>query len=396
VKNIAAKKKNFIIAGAGILVVALIVTMVTGLMRANPARAAQASTYTPANSKDIVAWGEVKYNVVYDISIDFPSIVKSLDVKEGDKVTLGQSLVTLDMSEYQSVLGKLSQQVSINQAGLKNITQDTVSLNADIAQLQNDITRKTGELDNETNPSLKTLESTLSFAKNEADRARKDYESYQQLYNSGAISQSDLNNYKTLLDQKEKAVTDTENSIAKLKSDLRTEIDQLNVSLKYKQAQLTQTSNSNSANTSKQNGSVSVSQIDLDSMKNKSAKNYINDNHIVSCVNNGVVKNIRVINESRLGVQNTPTAVMQLIDMDSLAISAEVSEEFIGKVTLGETVKIVPSFNKELSIEGTVTQIAGLAIEDDGKRIVKVEVKPNDPDGLLKPGYTADVIFPVK
>jgi len=52
--------------------------------------------------------------------------------------------------------------------------------------------------------------------------------------------------------------------------------------------------------------------------------------------------------------------------------------------------------DNSLSIPGVVTQISNVAVEKDGKRIIKVEIKPQDPKGVLKPGYSTDVYFPVK
>jgi multidrug resistance efflux pump len=90
-----------------------------------------------------------------------------------------------------------------------------------------------------------------------------------------------------------------------------------------------------------------------------------------------------------------PSSVLQLIDADSLVVSAEVQEEFIQNISLGQKVKIIPASDKNLSISGVVTQIPNAAVEKDGKRIVKVEVKPENADGFLKPGYSVDVYFPV-
>ncbi len=396
-KNLLMRNKKPILLGAlAVVVVVLVAGLSVKTIRDRAAKAAQATQYRTEQTKDIVAWGEVKYNVVYDISIDFPAIVTSLDVKEGDRVRLGQSLVTLDISDYEASLEKLRQQLITNEAGLKTATQDMVSLEADIAQLKKDIQRKTEELGSGTNINLKMLQDSLVLALKDAEKARQDAQSYEQLYLAGAISRDALEKYKLLADQKEKAASDIANNIEKLKRDLQTEIDQLGVSLKYKQAQLTQIVNANSANTAKQNSGVAVSRIDLDSMKSKSAKSYIKDNRIVCCVEEGIVKNLRPVIGTRLGLQNAPTSVLQLIDLSSVVISAEVEEAFIKSVSLGETVKIVPEFDKSITIQGTVSQISNIAVEDDGKRIVRVEVKPNDPTGLLKPGYTADVYFPAK
>ncbi|MDP4110302.1 MAG: HlyD family secretion protein, partial [Bacillota bacterium] len=129
-------------------------------------------------------------------------------------------------------------------------------------------------------------------------------------------------------------------------------------------------------------------------MLEKTAKEYIKDGNIVSCTDNGIVRDIKVVNGSCLGYQGAPTSVLKLIDADTIIVRAEVHEEFIGKVRLGEKVGIVPVSDEKASIPGTVTQISDYAFEKDGNRIVYVQVKPDDKNGLLKPGFTADVYFP--
>jgi HlyD family secretion protein len=56
----------------------------------------------------------------------------------------------------------------------------------------------------------------------------------------------------------------------------------------------------------------------------------------------------------------------------------------------------VPVSDSSISIPGTVTQISNVAVEKDGKRIIKIQVKPQDPDRELKPGYSVDVFLPTK
>ena len=142
-----------------------------------------------------------------------------------------------------------------------------------------------------------------------------------------------------------------------------------------------------------QQSGVSSTQIDLDIMMGKLKKEYIMDNQIVSNVKNGIVKNITVNNGNHLGVQGMPTEVLQIIDADSITVSCEVYEEFIGSVKVGDKVKIVPASYPDTSLEGTVTHIPDMAVEKDGRRIVRVIVKPDDANNMLKPGFTADVYF---
>ena len=308
-------------------------------------------------------------------------------------MTLGQKLVTLDMSEYFGIVSKLEQQLTIAQADLLTINQDLSALEADIAQTSKDVRTKTQKLNDETDATLSMLKTSMTLSLKEAADAKRDLENYQDLYESGDISKVELDQYKDILNQKEKAVSDIEDNIEKTRSDLQTELDKLGVSLKSKQVQLAQMKDVNSANMTKQNSSIEASKIDLNIMKDKSVKEYLSDNNIVSNVKNGIVLNIPVINGTRLGVQNVPTKVLQLIDADSIVVSAEVDEEFIKNVVLGETVKIVPESNKDLIVPGTVTRISNVAVEKDGKRIIKVEVKPQDENNILKPGYSADVYF---
>lgn len=391
------KNKRRALAGAGLLaalVAAGIISYNVIVARADREKSIEtAAAGTEQEVESLDAWAEVKYERAYDIIIDFPSTVTGVMVKEGDRVTLGQKLVTLDMSEYLGTVDKLKEQLAAGQAGLKNAVQGTGALSADIEQLQKDIKTKTDELNKGTNSDLKILQTSLNLAKKELERAKKDVQDNQALYDEGLVSKSALDQYIDLMDQRQKALSDVETNINKTKSSLKTELDQLKLSLMSKQEQLDRINNSNDANRASQNSSVSASQTDLKILQDKSKKDYLDSNIIISCVRNGIVQNIGVINGTALGAQNMPTRVLQLIDADSIVVSAEVEEEFIKKVALGETVEIVPASDSSLSIPGTVTRISNIAVEKDGKRIIRVEVKPQDPEGELKPGFTADVYF---
>ena len=205
------------------------------------------------------------------------------------------------------------------------------------------------------------------------------------MYEAGSSSKSILDQYTDILTRREKALVDVENNIEKTKRALKTELDQLNLALQSKQTQLSQIEKSNKANTAMQHSSTNVSRIDLEVMKNKSTKQFLNDSHIVSHIENGIVKNIGVINGTAVGTQYMATRILQLIDMDSIVVNAEVDEEFIKTVSLGMKVNIVPAQDNNLSIPGEVIHISNLAVEKDGKQIIIVQVKPQDPQWELKP-----------
>ncbi len=397
-KETIKKRKKWLATGVFVLAAVLLVVFAIGrgLDKSSPSEITAPEDTSPEPEQGIEAWGEVSYGTVYDISIDFPSVVTDVNVREGDRVTLGQTLLTLDMTEYLGTLEKLRLKLEADKAQLGAVSQDTSALEADIAQTKKDIRTKTGELATGTNANLKMLQTALDLSQKQFESAKEDVSNYQALYESGAVPKETLDQYADILDQRQKAVSDAQESLSKARGDLQTALDQLNLSLKSKEVQLSQLKDANSANTAQQNTGVSASRIDLDIMRNKSVKDYISGNLIVSNVKNGIVQDIRVVNGTRLGMQNAPTTVLSLIDADSIVVSAEVDEEFIKNVVAGETVRIVPESDRDLTLPGTVTRISNVAVEKDGKRIVKVEVKPQDPDGVLKPGYSADVFFPVK
>jgi len=387
-----SRHKKSILIGSGVLIM-LIAVGIISLIAARTDKAQSFEVVSSSLEQDdrLDFWGEVKYERVYDISIDFPAIVTDIKVKEGDHVSLGHVLVTLDMSEYLGTVDKLQHQLIAGQAGLQSIKKDTGALETDIQQIQKDILEKTEELTKETNADLKILKASLNLAKKEVENAKRDLRNNQALNDAGAVTKNTLDRYMDALAEKEKALGDIETSIEKTKSALRTELDQLNILLKSKSAQLKEIKDSNIANMARQESSVAVSRIDLEIMKNKSYKDFLDSNQVISCVRNGIVRNIEVVNGTRLGVQNNPTRVLQLIDADSIVVIAEVEEEFIRNITLDETVEIVPVSDSSTSIPGTVIQISNEAVEKDGKRIIKVQIKPEDPGKVLKPGYSVDV-----
>ena len=347
------------------------------------------------NKSNIIAWGEVGYTNSQEINIDFPATVRSVEVKEGDSIKKGDVLVTLDMDEYKKSIQKMEQQVLINEILLEDVTQDKSALSADISQIKGDITRKTKEYNQGTSAELQILKTHLARMNKEIEDAKKDYGKQKKLFEVGGISEHTLENDEDVIDQKEKAKIEIENNIRKIKDVLKDEINALNTELNYKEVQLEKMQISNTVNRDRQNVSINLSQLDLEIMKNKLEKTYLLDNKIISDMEKGMIKSISVIEGSRLGAQNTAGRVLEMIDANTIVVRAEVPEEFVIQIKEGDKAEIIPKADTNESIQALVTHISKIAVEKDGKRIVKVEVKPQAPTSLLDPGYSADVIFKI-
>ena len=392
-KNLILSHKK---AAAAILVFVVLIAATVIFVQKKKDMEAMRAADTPIilnSTAEMEAWGEVMYSRIENISIDFPSTVTDVKVKEGERVTLNQPLVDIDLTEYNGSIEKLNKQMIANQLALEAAPQDISALQADIARLQEEIARKKEEYNNDTAADIKLLQNSIELALKELENAKTEFQDYQSLYDEGAVSKTVLNQYESALNQRQKAVDDLEASIQKAKTALKDELNMLDISLKSKQIQLSLLRDGNSTSVAMQESSVSATEVDLSIMTGKLEKDYIKDNQIVSNVKNGIVKNIAVINGNRLGVQGVPTSILQIIDADSITVSAEVYEEFIGSVQVGDAVKIVPTSFPDISLEGTVTHIPALAVEKDGRRVVRVIINPDDSENILKPGFTADVYF---
>lgn len=286
---------------------------------------------------EIDAWGEVKYQDAYQIIIDFPATVEEIKVKEGDVVHKGDVLAVLNTSEFHKTIAKLEDQKTAGEAALAGIYQDTEGLKAQIEQQKRDVAT-----------------------------ALEDWNRAKVLYESGDISKTDYDKYVTSLETQK-------------------------TSQKALEVQLSQMETSNSSNYSQQASSNAALEKELNIYQERLLKTYLDGDQIISNVENGIIKNIYVENGTVLG--SDVGLVMDIIDQDSVYVSAEVDEEFIRDITFQTRVRIVPVMDPQIELTGSISQIAALAVEKDGGRIVRVQIIPDDAEQVLKPGYTVDAYF---
>ncbi len=363
------------------LSMALVLLVFAGCGKGNNTQEAPSSASSgTVKSSDTVVWGEVKFNDEYQINIDFPATVSEIYVKEGDTVKKGDTLIALSAQDYEENLKKLQAQADSTKGAINNV--DQAALQAEIDTLKKQIATKTTELNSGSKAELQLLQSSLTRANKEVKDAQDNVNKYQKLFKDGVISQAELDTYTDLLNQKQKAKNDVLSNITKTKRTLQEELDGLNTNLKYKEVQLSQQKNTQTA-----------AQADLNIMTGKGQKPYLSGNHIISNLDDAIVKDISVVKGSALGTQYAAQKVISLIDSSSLYVSAEVPEEFISRISVGSKVEIIPTANKGLKIPGQILRISNQAVEKDGDRIIKVQIKPEDKENFLRPGYTADVRF---
>jgi len=339
----------------------------------------------PVIDNFVEAFGIVKAGKLKNITLDFPATIKSIHVSDGQKVTLNESLITLDLSNYNKQLQDIESEYKIAQLELQRIQGGEGPSNQKESQrLKNELANKKKALNNSSDPDLLNLMNELNLAKNAYEDAKKDYEKQKILYNQGAISESDFEDMKRKLEHSKNNVESLNLSIESLKNIKQKEINELEKSLDLTSA------NINSSNIGKaiQNQKINSLKSELDSLKEKINKTFIKEDKIVSDIKNAVVYEIGyqegdIIDQSK--------KVLSLLDLDTLIIEANVSEEFIKDIKIGSKVDIILLADSSKEYKGTVSKISNMAIKENGETVVPIEISVDNKDNFLRPNFNVDV-----
>ena len=321
----------------------LLLLLALGILLTSAACSAEAETEGPAaataeQAPYVEAYGVVQSTDARNITLEFQAPVAKVHVREGERVRAGQKLVTLDLTEIRSQLGnkELELQAARNEIG--------TSLSS-------------------ANPELKKLQNDLNNARAVYEKDRTELAKKQSLYDAGSISQSELEAAKKLADGDKKAVDDASYAIESLKNSKGIQKDQKSLQ-------------------------SSVAEADLNLLKNRLGKPYINDPDIVSDIPNGLVYDISYTAGDIAGPEKK---LLSILDLDKLIVRADVPEEFIKGVKIGADVDVVPTADKSRHYKGKVAYISGKAVSNNGETLVSVEISLDRPDDFLLPGYNVDV-----
>jgi len=209
----------------------------------------------------IEAFGIVKSTDIKTITLDFSTVISKINVVEGQRVSKGDVLVSLDSKNY------------LNQ--IKNKELELKTLRLELSGLHRDYERKRSSLENSSDPEILRYFNDKKHAENLLSSAQEDLIARETLYNVGALSLSELNEFKKTVNEKEKAVADAVFSEENTRKKIQQELDQLQSSIDQKSTQVTS------------------KELELEAMQEKMNKSYIQGNEIIADVSNGVVADIR-------------------------------------------------------------------------------------------------------
>ncbi|MBC2580212.1 efflux RND transporter periplasmic adaptor subunit [Clostridium sp. DJ247] len=339
-----------------VIIIAVVIIVVIGMVVSSYTKAknnkAKLVTTSKVSTKKVVqtvsVTGNIEAKYRNTIALNPSQKVVKVLVNEGQQVKKGDILVQLDISDYESQLGKAKITLDGAQSTLKQLM--STGAVADKSNAENSVAQAQALLEN---------------SQRNYDDANKKFQQSQSLMNAGAISQNDYDAAKKTLED----VAST---------------------LKSSQAALTNSKNIlNNINTSSadkitnQRNQVSLVQADIDNLNKK-----IEDSNIRANTDGIVVKMDAKEN------QTPGTGDMIIIDDTSLfKISADISQYDAVKISKGQkaSIKLKGSDKK---YTGTVTDIGQLAqVKSNGtdqEYKVNIKITMDNSDESLKAGYEAD------
>lgn len=304
--------------------------------------------------------------------------VINLPKKEGDSVNQGDILVNYDKSSLETLQRQLSDaQLSLKSA---NLALESLMLPTDDSQIK--------QLEAQISQSEKTildLQNNLTQLDTDILKAQSDLDAGKMLFEQGAISKNDLDNY-------EKALTNLQNQ----KTSAQNSLDAAQKQLDANKAQYENAKNKNQDPNTK--NKIESQKVIVSQAQNKvnQLTEDINDFEIasVSPITGTVVKlyvtDGEAVTEGKI--------VAEVGNLNDLVIEAYIPEYDMDGVAVSQEV-LIKSDITDQQFKGQITKVYPLAetknIGGSEKSVVKVEISmPSDTP--LKAGYTTDLTITTK
>lgn len=304
--------------------------------------------------------------------------VNSLPIKEGDQVDQGQVIVQYDKSALETLQRQLEDaKLSLKSA---NLALEALKLPADESQL------KQLELQiSQSEKSIIDLENNLAQLDKDISKAQTDLDGANLLYSQGAISLTELNNFKTTLTNLENQKINSENSLDLAKKQLDNSKDQYEIA------------NNKSSDPTMQNK--------IDSQKVMVEQAQLKVNQLTKDINDFEMSSTSPITGTLVKLYVTDgeavtegKIVAEVGNLNDLVIESYIPEYDMDGVAVGQKV-LIKSDTTDQEFEGEITKVYPLAetknISGSEKSVVKVQVSMPQND-VLKAGYTTDLVITTK
>lgn len=328
----------------------------------------------------VSATGKVRPNQTTSLTWQTTGTVDSVDVKVGDKVTIGQVLARLKQTSLsQSIITAQATLIEAKEA-LDDLTSEAetskISALEKVMQLEADLRDAQYQLDNFTVPvdqaSLSTTEA-LAITKQKLDEARKAFEPYK-YYPSSDQTREDR------LEDLNDAQAAYNSAVKRLQYESEFEVAQANLDQAWKDF-------------NKYANGPSQEDILKAQAKVDAAQATLNQAWIEAPFNGTITQvNIKPGDKTEYNSSTSSSAAaFRLDDLERLFIDLDVSEIDVDKVQIGQEAEVTLDAIPGNIYHGKVTDIATVSTTTSGAVNFTVTVEITDADARVRPGMTAEV-----
>lgn len=261
-----------------------------------------------------------------------PGKVKTIKVKDGDRVKKGDVLFTLDEKDIQK---------QIDQA---KIGYDMAKINYSMGQDQSSLSQD-------------SFERTKALTDSVLANGRESLENTKKLYELGAVSKSQLDQAEIALQQQE--------------AQMQAQLDQAQMGASDKVSDLS---------------SIQLQQAELAYNQAKSAL----DNTVITSPINGIVTG-SIIQVGSMASNAQPS--MSIVDMDNVYVRIHVVDGLINKLTEGQEVNLIIPAISANHINVHIDSIN--PIPDPRTQLYPIKIYIENQDGTIKPGMFTNVEIPL-
>ena len=374
----------------------------------------------------ISANGTIQPERSVNVSPKTSGMLKSLLVKEGDRIEAGQILAYMDDSNLQGQLIQAQGQLAGAEANLQKVLngnrpEDIATAKAQLAEQQANLQKL---LNGNRPEDIAQAQSRLRDAQYSFRQAEEDFQRNQELYNTGAIALQNLDTSRTARDRAQTQVKQAEQALALLQAGTRPEdIAQAQATVRQKQqalallqagtrpediAQAQATVNQKQqalalleAGSRPEDIAQARAQVAAAKGSVQTTQALINDTVIRAPFSGTVTRKYAdpgaFVTPTTAGSAVTSATSSSILSLASTnQVVADVAETNIAQIRLKQDVTIQADAYPEKSFAGRVNQISPQSIVQQNVTSFEVRIAIiNDPQGLLRSGMNVNVEFKV-
>jgi HlyD family secretion protein len=313
-------------------------------------------------------------------------VVEELYVKEGDRVSTGQTLAMIKNDVAEAQVAQAEQAVRTAQAQLAQtargpLPSEVEAATAQARQAEAQVVQQRAAI-TQAQRSVVQQQAQLSQLQAEQELAAKQLARTRSLAEQGIVSRAELDQAQTNLRVAQERVAAQRQAIELAQANVR----QARASLQSAQANaLAQQARARTVQSGARPEDVQVARRHL-----REAEQALNvarrqaANSVVTAPFSGLVTEINAELGQSVGTQG----ILKLVSGD-LEVQLDVDESNLSDLRLGQTAIISSGTFTSSTFQGTVTEL-GAAV-DAARGTIEVTVRPSDPPDWLRPGQTVNV-----